>query len=145
MMDTNSVTNNTLTIREIFEQITILQKQLTENSQTSLHRLGEALSAFEREENEAGYEQIAYVCDVFKTRELTILKMLEFYERMYSDIVNAEEKKMNSISEVFALLSTDIRNSDLESADMAEAFADISTNIKMLAEQVLLNKTEEDE
>ena len=148
MMDTNSVTNNTLTIREIFEQITILQKQLTENSQTSLHRLGEALSAFEREENESVYEQVADVCDVFREREVTISQMLAFYERMYDDIVNAEnteKKKMDMISGVFQPLISEIKSSDLDNAYKIKALADLSSQIRMLAEQVLLNKTEEDE
>ncbi|MGM9652689.1 MAG: hypothetical protein ACI3XP_03540 [Eubacteriales bacterium] len=78
---------NKLTAREIFEQLTILQKQLTENSQTSLHRLGDAISStFDGDEGERNYEQIADICDVFKTRELTLLKLLEMYEKMYADI-----------------------------------------------------------
>ena len=82
---------NELTVKEIFTQITILQKQLTENSQTSLHRLGDALSAFESENVEASYEQISKVCNVFYTRELTLLKMLEMYEKMYNDIQKAKK------------------------------------------------------
>ena len=82
---------NELTVREIFTQITILQKQLTENSQTSLHRLGDALSAFESENAEDSYEQIHEICNVFYTRELTLLKMLEMYEKMYNDIQKAKK------------------------------------------------------
>ena len=64
-----------LTTKEIFVQLTILQKELTENSNTSLHRLGDAISsAFEGEEGDSHYDQIADICDVFKTRELTLLK-----------------------------------------------------------------------
>ena len=73
-----------LTAKEIFVQLTILQKQLTENSQTSLHRLGDALSAL-GEEGEHD-EQISEVCDVFKTRELTLLKLLERYGKLYNDV-----------------------------------------------------------
>ena len=72
------------------------------------------------------------------------MKMLEFYERMYDDIVNAEKKKMDMISEVFAPLTSQIKISDLESANKASAFADVSTKIMVLAEQVLLGKTEEE-
>ncbi|MBE6566003.1 MAG: hypothetical protein E7659_02730 [Ruminococcaceae bacterium] len=82
---------NGITEQQIFEQITLLQKQLTENSYTSLHRLGDAISSIGEEENEARYEQVTEVCDVFKTRELTLLKMLEMYERMYADIQKAKK------------------------------------------------------
>ena len=134
--------NNILTTKEIFEQITVLQKQLTENSLQSLHRLSDAIDSI-KENEESMEDDVSSVCGVFATREAIFMKMLEFYERMYDDIVNAEQRKMETISEAFALLSCDIKNSDLESADKAAAFADVSTKIKMLAEQVLLGKTEE--
>ena len=79
---------NKLTAKDIFVQITELQRQLTENSYTSLHRLSDAISSLESDsnENENRWEQITEICDVFKTRELTLLKMLELYEKMYNDI-----------------------------------------------------------
>ena len=82
---------NEITEQQIFEQITLLQKQLTENSYTSLHRLGDALSAFESENVEDSCEQISEICNVFYTRELTLLKMLEMYEKMYNDIQKAKK------------------------------------------------------
>ena len=83
-----------LTTKEIFVQLTILQKELTENSNTSLHRLGDAISsAFEGEKCDNHYDQIADICDVFKTRELTLFKLLEMYEKMYDDIQAEEAKK----------------------------------------------------
>ena len=93
ILEEEKMSNNTneLTVKEIFTQITILQKQLTENSQTSLHRLGDALSAFESENVEDSYEQISEICNVFYTRELTLLKMLEMYEKMYNDIQKAKK------------------------------------------------------
>ena len=36
---------NKLTEREIFEQIVALQKQITENSANSLHRLGDVIDS----------------------------------------------------------------------------------------------------
>lgn len=82
-----------LAARAIFEQLTILQKQLTENSQTSLHRLGDAISSnFDGDEGEGNYEQIADICDVFMTRELTLMKLLGMYEknvRRYSEMKNS--------------------------------------------------------
>ena len=94
IMEENQMEESKLTAKEIFAQIALLQRQLTENSQTSLHRLGDALSSLEGEEGESRFEQIPEICDVFKTRELTLFKMLEMYEKMYDDIQkeNADEK-----------------------------------------------------
>ena len=145
MMDNNilATDNNILTTKEIFEQITILQKQLMENSFQSLHRLSDAIDSI-KENEESMEDDVSSVCGVFATREAIFMKMLEFYERMYDDIVNAEKKKMDMISEVFAPLTSQIKISDLESANKASAFADVSTKIMVLAEQVLLGKTEEE-
>ena len=140
MMDND---NNVLTVKEIFEQITILQKQLMENSFQSLHRLSDAIDSIK--ENEESEDNVSSVCGVFATREAILMKMLEFYERMYDDIVNPEKKKMATISEVFAPLTSQIKISDLPSKDKVAAFGDVSTKIMGLAEIVLLNKTEEDE
>ena len=94
IMEENKMEESKLTAKEIFAQIALLQRQLTENSQTSLHRLGDALSSLEGEEGESRFEQIPEICDVFKTRELTLFKMLEMYEKMDDDIQkeNADEK-----------------------------------------------------
>ena len=83
ILEEEKMEENKLTAKEIFVQLTILQKQLTENSQTSLHRLGDAISSLEGEEGDARFEQIPDICDVFKTRELTLLKML-YYQHHYS-------------------------------------------------------------
>ncbi len=139
----NKMMDNILTTREIFEQITILQKQLTENSFQSLHRLSDSIDSI-KENEESMEDDVSSVCGVFATREAIFMKMLEFYERMYDDIVNAEKKKMDAISEMFAPLTSQIKISDLESKDKAAAFADVSTKIRMLAEQVLFEKTEEE-
>lgn len=75
-----------LTAREIFEKIVELQKQLTENSYNSLHRLDDSISSICEDENEERFEQISEVCSVFKMRETTLIKMLELYEKMYNDL-----------------------------------------------------------
>ena len=61
ILEEEKMEENKLTAKEIFVQLTILQRELTENSQTSLHRLGDALSAFESENIDASREQIAGV------------------------------------------------------------------------------------
>ena len=132
---------NKLTATEIFEQLTILQKQLTENSQTSLHRLGDAISStFDGDEGERNYEQIADICDVFKTRELTLLKLLEMYEKMYADIQKEKFQKVDIISRAFEKNSADIKNSDLESQDKYAALGYVTDKIAELAAKLITNK-----
>ena len=80
-----------LTSREIFEKIAELQKQLTENSYHSLHRLDDSVSAICNSENEDISEQIGEVCSVFKMRETTLIKLLELYEKMYDDLMTCEK------------------------------------------------------
>lgn len=96
---------NKLTAREIFEKIAELQKQITGNSNMSLHSLGDAISsAFEDEDGNDGnrdFEQIAEICDVFKTRELHLLKLLELYEKMYDDVQKNERKVSPEIRQQF--------------------------------------------
>ena len=87
-MNENTVPNATLTEKEIFDQIVLLQKQLTECSLTSLHRLGEALgSAFgENEDVQLTADQVSNICAVFAQREETLREMLKFYQDMYKDL-----------------------------------------------------------
>lgn len=73
----------TLNTREIFEQIVALQKHMTESDESSLAHLTNALAMLDEEEGVDRRAQVAAVCDVFKTRELNHLKLLEFYEAMY--------------------------------------------------------------
>lgn len=54
----NNINNNNLTAKEIFDQIVKLQNQLTENSQTSLHRLGDVITDV-RGENYENNDDIA--------------------------------------------------------------------------------------
>ena len=85
-----------LTAREIFTQISALQKHLTEEDGSSLRHLTNALAMLDGEEDEEDRSesrkaQVEAVCDVFKTRELDFLKMLELYERMYRDSSKEED------------------------------------------------------
>ena len=90
---------NKLTVKDIFVQITALQRQLTENSYTSLHHLDDAISNLvegDDSENDERWEQIGNICSVFRARETTLMTMLELYERMYNDIQKekANEQKI---------------------------------------------------
>lgn len=81
-----------LNAKEIFEQIKALQKHLTEGTEGSLGRLTDALALLDGDECEDGEAsesrtaQVEQVCDVFKTRELSVLRLLELYEKMYNNL-----------------------------------------------------------
>ena len=83
-----------LTEKEIFDQIVSLQKQLTENSPTSLHRLGEALydARGEGDGVQLSDDQVSEICKVFAQREETLNQMLRFYQSMYSDLKKEKQE-----------------------------------------------------
>ncbi len=131
---------NKLTAKEIFVQLTILQKQLTENSNTSLHRLGDAITSIGEEENEARYEQVAEVCAVFKTRENAVLKMLEMYEKMYDDVQNKETKKVELVTSAFDNNMAMIKDSDMETHDKVAALSYVTDKIAELVEKIVVDE-----
>ena len=131
---------NKLTAKDIFVQLTILQKQLTENSQTSLHRLGDAITSIGEEDNDARYEQVTEVCDVFKTRELTLLKMLEMYEKMYEDVQKEQAKKVEMIKAAFDNNMSFIESSNIDSEDKYAALGYVTEKIAELVEKVIADK-----
>lgn len=93
-MSENTNTKDTISEKEVFNQIVLLQKQLTEMvSTTSLHRLGEALYDARGEDAEAQLsdDQVSEICKVFAQREETLNQMLNTYRKMYDDI--QKEKK----------------------------------------------------
>ncbi|MBQ8382500.1 MAG: hypothetical protein IJX47_04760 [Clostridia bacterium] len=83
----------TLTAKEVFDQIVALQKQITENSNHSLHRLGDSFtSVFENNPDLTGEvitDAVQSITTVFLERENTLRRMLMFYEKMYDDLVKA--------------------------------------------------------
>jgi hypothetical protein len=139
-LEEEKMEENKLTAKEIFVQLTILQKQLTENSQTSLHRLGDALSSLESEDCEARFEQIPEICDVFKTRELTLLKMLEMYEKMYDDVQNEETQKVNLVKSAFDNNMAMIKDSDMETQDKFAALGYVTDKIAELVEKIVVDE-----
>ena len=140
LLEENKMEENKLTAKEIFVQLTILQRQLTENSNTSLHRLGDAITSIGEEENEARYERVAEVCDVFKTRELTLLKMLEMYEKMYDDIKNEEAQRFNLIKSAFDNNMSFIEVAEMNSEDKCSALTYVTDKIAELVEKAVMNK-----
>ena len=101
ILEEEKMSNNTngLTAKEIFAQITLLQKQLTDENAMPLFHLSDAVTAIARTEEDADAtvgteQQITEVCSVFKARETTLLKLLEMYEKMYADIQIAKKVEL---------------------------------------------------
>ena len=129
---------NGITEQQIFEQITLLQTRLTQNAQTSLHRLSDALDFIgEDNENELPYEQITEICNVFKTRELTLLKLLEMYEKMYADIQIA--KKMELIKNVRLSTLQDMKEFYSEE-ELVERADSVLSDVSLLCHDIYLTK-----
>jgi len=132
-----------LTAREIFEKIASLQKQLTESSYHSLHRLDDSVSAICSDENEEKCDQISEVCSVFKMRETTFIKMLELYERMYNDLTLSEKNKVDIIKAAFSEQLEFINKSELKNEDRYVAISEITNKISELIENLLVPATPE--
>ena len=106
-----------------------------------MHRLGDAISsAFEGEECDNHYDQIADICDVFKTRELTFFKLLEMYEKMYDDIQAEEAKKVNLIKSAFDNNMSFIEASDISGDDKYAALGYVTDKIAELVEKSIVKE-----
>ena len=136
--------NKTLTAKEVFEQIVKLQTQLAENSNHSLHRMGDAFeSAFNYEQDEFSgdkkAEAIGQITSVFVQREQTLQKMLALYERIYDDIMKAEmfAVKADAIQKSFRDLMTCRACTELDSDEKLTALIDIGERIQCLLSNLI--------
>ena len=122
---------NKLTEREIFEQIVALQKQITENSANSLHRLGDVIGDVYSTEEDTGTEQVSKVCDVFAMREQNLRMMLELYMKMYEDArISDEERKADLIKNAFSEITAKIKSSDLPPNNKSAALSEVREKIE---------------
>ena len=114
------VTENTATkytIDYVLEQISKLQQQITESSYYSLHRLSDAVySIYENETESDGSDEseesrnssVSCVCEIFRYREVTLQKMLAFYEKMYDDLKPKAPEPIDPVLKTFTdMLSID--------------------------------------
>ena len=131
--------NNELTAKDIFVQLTVLQKQLTENSYNSLHRLSDAIDSIGEGEDDNGdrNEQVSAVCDVFRARETTLRKLLEMYEHMYFDMQKETAKKVELIKSAFDQNMAFINDSELTSDDKYAALSYVTDKIAELVAEVI--------
>ena len=150
MEDKQMEENQTLTAKEVFDQIVKLQTVLVENSNHSLHRIGDAFeSAFNYTDFDLSGEErstaIGQITSVFVQREYTLQKMLAIYERIYDDIVNAENQAFASQADViqksFQDISACISNAELNSEDRYAALCEISDYIRGLLSDLIKKET----
>ncbi len=95
-MSENTNVNIELGEKEVFDQIVLLQKQLTEmTATTSLHWLADALNSAHGEDCEAQLsdDQVSEICTVFAQREETLNQMLNTYRKIYDDIQRAKKEQ----------------------------------------------------
>ena len=89
-----TTTEKPLTAREIFDNITELQNQMTKNPYNAMSSLeGSIDSVCGTDESEDKGTQIQEVCNVFLKREQTFYRMLALYEKMYNDVTAGEKAK----------------------------------------------------
>ena len=121
MSENINAESKALTAKDIFDRISELQRQITENSNYSLHRLGDCFSDIYNgeEKNERDKQkEIAEICRVFTEREKTLVKMLEIYEKMYEDLCasDPETKSIELIKKSVAVELELIISSEMPSS-----------------------------
>ena len=84
---------NTVTVKEIFDQIVALQKEMTGNPETQPYYMKDALRAVFGEDagclaSEDYESAVAKVCEPFALREVTFQRLLDLYKKMYEDCKN---------------------------------------------------------
>lgn len=105
-IESTANTTTKYTLDYVLEQIENLQKQLTENSFHSLHRLEDAVYHIYETDSESGQDEdrntsVACVCAVFRNREETLQRMLAFYEKMYDDLKPKAKEPMEPVLKTF--------------------------------------------
>lgn len=136
--NTNCEENAKLTSKEIFDKIAELQKQLTDNGSNSLQALLAKIDLLLEKDSDT--EQIAESFSVFKTREISFLKMLEIYQKMYEDIQN--EEKIKLVNKAFEKNNELIKDSDLSPKDKLSAFMHVSDLIADTVNNILIRNNE---
>ena len=135
-----------LTAKEIFDQITVLQRQMVESSYNALYRLTDATNGICGdgcfESDDAKGEAIESVASTFRLREETYQTMLKLYQQMYNDLrgdQKAEQTcaKIEAISDAFANHGSFITDAELNSEDKASALSNITEKVADLIKSVL--------
>ena len=132
---------NALTAKEIFQNISELQNQLNDSYYSSMVQFASAINAVVgdgEERDEDSLDKMPEVCEVFKAREMTFVKLLGLYEKMYDDVQNERFSKVDIISRAFEKNSAYISESDLE--EKCEALNHITDRIAELVSQLIANK-----
>ena len=140
-LEDNKMEQTKVTEREIFEKIVELQNQLTENSQNSLHRLGDTMDSLLREDGvaEDGALEIVVgrVCDIFEKREENLGSILKIYEKMYADIRKEREEKLDAVKSSFDHVVALMGNLDLPPENSERVLLDINEKISQFVSDIM--------
>lgn len=140
-LEDNKMEQTKVTEREIFEKIVELQNQLTENSQNSLHRLGDTMDSLLREDGvaEDGALEIVVgrVCDIFEKREENLGSILKIYEKMYADIRKEREEKLDAVKSSFDHVVALMENLDLPPENSERVLLDINEKISQFVSDIM--------
>jgi len=71
---------------------------------------------------------------------LTLLKMLEMYEKMYDDVQNEETKKVNLVKSAFDNNMAMIKDSDMETQDKFASLGYVTDKIAEFVEKIVVDK-----
>lgn len=135
----NNINNNNLTAKEIFDQIVMLQNQLTENHHTSLFRLGDAFCIIRGDDEENRKDissQIEPICSVFAMREETMRIMLEFYRKMYEDYRGDKFRKEERVGHIFDCIVKDFTSSDSGDISQLDKLPEIAEKISQVVDRI---------
>ena len=133
----NNINNNNLTAKEIFDQIVKLQNQLTENSQTSLHRLGDVITDVRGENYENNDDiasQIESICAVFAQREETLKSMLDLYRKMYEDCRADKSRKEEKVKDLFESMVGDFASADFSDSAQFENYPEVAEKFSQVVD-----------
>lgn len=135
---------NKLTAKEVFAQIVLLQKELTESSNASLHRLGDAVesvnsTAQNSDDTDGIGDAINGIAGVFAMREETLKCMLDFYIRLYNQCANERAVYLKQLSEQikssYAVVLAHLESTEMDSEDKASVFNEVTNSLEQLTEK----------
>ena len=139
-LEAKKMENTTLTIKDIFNAITEIKND-------SAH-IEKALTQLESVQSKgpgdiAAQANAQAIADVVKCRETTLQQALGMYYKMYDDMQNEMEKKVNLISKAFDSNMSFINDSDACEDDKLEALGYITVHIRDLIGKVLFEEKTE--
>ena len=134
----------TLTVKDIFDAIGQLRSESAylNNALSTLSDIPSSGTGDPGSPGDIGAQaKASAISEIISERETTIRQMLAFYQRMYDDLVNAENQafatKADVIQKSFRDLMTCRACTELDSEDKLVALTDLGERIQCLLSQLL--------